>query len=398
VNKKSTADIEAEYLDGLIANAKGEDAQLRAFHKAFEDGVPTPCNAHIVGHKVTVTKFDYDGNPRRGLTATCRRSRGATYVVSAADVMISLATPGGRVVAAYRKWLGIDPFPPGPRGKALRQSAIAALDLDGPLELVVLAVLRNAAHCRQLGTGLPISFRASRLWELVPGEIATVMPSKQWIYGGNPYLSGKIETTRIDPKALGLIPLRLEERGVWDPAAECWGEEGELIEDWAKPIIARGQRPEFEMEQVLPGFEPGDSDPISRSNDLKEIGDYDGANKMLSDACEADLRCLDGHAHLGNSSFEYRPQYAIRHYEVGFRIGELSLGEDFEGVLPWGWLDNRPFLRCMHGYGLCLWRLKKFDEAAKIFDRMLWLNPSDNQGARFCIDKVRAKTIWKPDE
>lgn len=53
-----------------------------------------------------------------------------------------------------------------------------------------------------------------------------------------------------------------------------------------------------------------------------------------------------------------------------------------------GWINNRPFLRCMHGYGLCLWRLCRFEEAACIFDGMLWLNPSDNQGVRFVIDQV----------
>ena len=75
------------------------------------------------------------------------------------------------------------------------------------------------------------------------------------------------------------------------------------------------------------------------------------------DLCQADLRCLDAHAHLGNSVFDWRPEEAIRHYEAGVRIGELSLGEGFDGLLPWGWIDNRPFLRCMHGFGLCLWRL-----------------------------------------
>ncbi len=60
-------------------------------------------------------------------------------------------------------------------------------------------------------------------------------------------------------------------------------------------------------------------------------------------------------------------------------------------MLPWGWIDNRPFLRCMHGFGLSLWRLGRFEEAGSIFDRMLWLNPSDNQGVRFLIDKVGAQ-------
>jgi tetratricopeptide (TPR) repeat protein len=113
--------------------------------------------------------------------------------------------------------------------------------------------------------------------------------------------------------------------------------------------------------------------------------------------CRADLRCLDAHAHLGNLEFDHRTEKAIRHYEAGVRVGELSLGSTFEGLLPWGWIDNRPFLRCLHGYGLCLWRLRKFKQAADVFERMLWLNPSDNQGARFAVDKARARMEWRSD-
>jgi len=115
------------------------------------------------------------------------------------------------------------------------------------------------------------------------------------------------------------------------------------------------------------------------------------------DLCQADLRCLDAHAHLGNMVFDGRPGDAMRHYEVGFQIGELSLGKRSDGLLPWGMVDNRPFLRCMHGFGLCLWRLGRFQEAAGIFERMLWLNPSDNQGVRLVIGDVRAKSVWRPD-
>ena len=71
------------------------------------------------------------------------------------------------------------------------------------------------------------------------------------------------------------------------------------------------------------------------------------------------------------------------------RIRELSLSQGFEGLLRWGHVDNRPFLRCMHGYGLCCWRLGRFEEAERVFDRMLWLNPSDNQGVRGLINPIR---------
>jgi hypothetical protein len=45
-------------------------------------------------------------------------------------------------------------------------------------------------------------------------------------------------------------------------------------------------------------------------------------------------------------------------------------------------------------YGLCAWRLGKFEEAGRIFDRMLWLNPTDNQGVRFVVEEVRTRTAW----
>lgn len=34
----------------------------------------------------------------------------------------------------------------------------------------------------------------------------------------------------------------------------------------------------------------------------------------------------------------------------------------------------------MQGYGLCLWRLGRWEEAEPVFERLLWLSPSDNQG------------------
>ena len=271
-----------------------------------------------------------------------------------------------------------------------------ALALHRPAELAVLSVRRTTARCRLLGSDQTAMFRTGRRWDLVPGEVAVVTPRKQWSYGGNLHLSGDIESVRLDVKALGLVPLKLEDRGVWHPSEHYWGEAGEPIEDWAKPIIARGPRQQCEMEQVLPGadFDDPFSDPIDQSNSRRDSGDREGAYKILMDVCQLDLRCLDAHAHLGNFIFERRPKDAIRHYAAGVRIGELSLGEGFDGLLPWGSIDNRPFLRCMHGFGLCLWRGGRFEDAERIFDRMLWLNPFDNQGVRFLVHEVRAGAAW----
>jgi tetratricopeptide (TPR) repeat protein len=264
------------------------------------------------------------------------------------------------------------------------------------LNLVVLSVKQTAARCRVLETQERITLRSSGVWDVVPGEIVTVQPRKRWTYAKHPYLSGEITASRIDMPALGLTPLRLQDCGVWDPREQYWGEEGEPLPEYAQRMIERGPRREYEMEQILPGDDPKDPDwdPIIQSNDLKDQGDFAGARTILMRLLEADLRCLDAHAHLGNLIFDLRAEDAMKHYGIGMRIGELSLGAGFGGVLSWGWIDNRPFLRCMHGYGLCLWRLGRTSEAAAVFERMLWLNPSDNQGERFNLHWIREGRAW----
>ena len=126
-------------------------------------------------------------------------------------------------------------------GTPRSQAAAADLDLHGPVELAVLAVKRSAARCRLLASDRSVTLRATRLWDVVPGEIVVVKPRKQWVCSGHLYLSGVIESTRLEVAALGLAPLRLEDSGPWDPSEHYWGEEGEPIEEWAKPIIARGR-------------------------------------------------------------------------------------------------------------------------------------------------------------
>jgi hypothetical protein len=390
-------------LDEILADAGGDDEQLRALRHAFEEGVPLPADAFVIGEPVSVVAIDYDGNARRGLTATCRRADRSLHTVAACDVVFAAEADadGARHVAAYRMWLGLPPVVTPARhdpGRPRRHKAADEdLDLGAPLELVALAVKQSAARCRILGTGREVTLRSRDVWRVVPGEILTVHGRKQWRYAGHPYLSGDVEDTRLDVAALGLTPLRLEEQWTWDPAKEYWGEEGEPLEAWARPIVARGPRPSFEMEQVLPGADPDDpdADPILRASELQAEGDPLGADKLLMELLAADLRCLDAHAHLGNFAFDHGGAEAVRHYEVGVRIGELSLGEGFEGVLPWGRVDNRPFLRCLHGWGLCLWRLDRHDEAAAVFERMLWLNPTDNQGIRFLFAEVRAGERWE---
>jgi hypothetical protein len=59
--------------------------------------------------KVSLIVFDYDGNERRELTAMCRREDGSEHVVAASAVAFPLRSSGARYIAAYRKWLNLEP-------------------------------------------------------------------------------------------------------------------------------------------------------------------------------------------------------------------------------------------------------------------------------------------------
>ncbi len=275
--------------------------------------------------------------------------------------------------------------------------------LNQPIDLVVIAVKKAAIRCKILKTDKLITFRkTASIYSEVEGEILTVNPSKVWIFRKNHYIIGNVISKRLDIPALQLKPLLLNSMGKWNPEDEYWGEPDEPINPNYKPIIDFGIRESFEMEQIIPGEDIENvSDPITDASEYYEQGDYDKAYKIMENILITDFRCLDAHAHLGNWDFNHtdNPNSEIidkakRHYEVGVEIGELSLGKEFNGVLPWGYIDNRPFLRCLHGYGLSLWRLEDKENAKIIFERMLWLNPADNQGVRFLLDNIDAGRSW----
>jgi hypothetical protein len=358
-------------LDEILTDAYGDEQQLWAFRQAFETNIPTPCRATVIGEVVTVLGFDYDGNARRGVTVRCRRSDGATYFVPVADVVPRPRSKAAPYFQAYCEWMGVVP----PKTKSRTKPAA---------EFVILSVGTASAIGRPLAGDEPAELKLS-VTKLFPGAIASVK-------------GGKVTDVRIDAGALGLTPLVLHDFALWDPKEEYWGENGKPSAKWEREIAARGPRPMHEFELVLPGYdwEDPEDDPISQAVDAAHAGDLARSREILMDLCRADLRCLDAHAHLGNLLFDRRPEKAIHHYEVGVRIGELSLGGAFEGVLSWGCLDNRPFLRCLHGYGLCLWRLEEFKAAAEVFRRMLWFNPGDNQGVRFIVGEVSRRKPWHP--
>jgi len=88
---------------------------------------------------------------------------------------------------------------------------------------------------------------------------------------------------------------------------------------------------------------------------------------------------------------------ALAHYERAQAAAqERTIGDPahYRSAF-WGDVDSRPFMRALHGRGLCLWRQGQVDEARLVFAWMLELNPNDNQGARFILHDLDEGLSWE---
>jgi tetratricopeptide (TPR) repeat protein len=67
---------------------------------------------------------------------------------------------------------------------------------------------------------------------------------------------------------------------------------------------------------------------------------------------------------------------------------ERNLGEEFleenQGHF-WGMLSTRPYMRAMQDLAELLTEADRLDEAIAVYERMLALNPNDNQGVRYAL-------------
>lgn len=267
----------------------------------------------------------------------------------------------------------------------------------GRLEAAVLKVGAQSARVRIAGEEGEVTFRSRDAWRIVPGHWVTLQVEKRWLWRGDDYASGSIEAFQVDVARVGLQQLAFE-----DP-------EFEDVAEYSEPFVAPDPyaamwrrftakpRPALEFDAIAWGELPGasgDDNLTCIAADMIEQGEVSGAREKLMEALHRDLRCLDAHAHLASLAFEHDVECAMAHYEVGVRIGDSLLPASFDGLLPWDRIYNRPFLRCLHGHALCLWRSRRFPAAVKAFERLLAFNPNDNQGARFCWSAVREGVEW----
>ena len=296
--------------------------------------------------------------------------------------------------------------------------------------LVVLGETSRTFRCREVATDLPVTLRAY-VQEAYPGTVVTVDVLHEKTLKKGLSIDGKIRASRIDIPALKLHPLSLSPMGIsdLDKTLDLWVDWGQVSldhipetdedddstllerldpEDLPFPyrdVLKAGPRPIYEMEQVIPGTDPDDEwDPIVEAAEIMRAGGWSSAWGILHGLLSKDLRCIDAYSHLGFGIFNRSPEVdgAVRYYEIGVAIGDSFLRPLWTEsppdrrtyLLPWGFTDNRPYLRCLEGLALCRWRQNRWDDATRLFTDLFWLDPSDRLGTVEVLSYLESRTPW----
>lgn len=341
--------------------------------------VVLPADAHVIGEPVTVTQVRYSGSVRAALVAICKRGD-ATYELSLADVVFPTASAGASLVARYRTWLGRAPLVASEvEGACPHKVEGEDVVVGKPVDLLVLACKSNALRCRLLRSAREVTLRTA-VRDEIAGSIITVTPKKQWTHARHPYLSGDVSAVRIDASVLGLVPLALRREDAPDAAGRDAAGTG---------------RPVYRLAQVAPASDDPAADLLVEAQDCIAAREYAEADDLLHKVLALDLRHLDAHALLEERNLSTFATQARHHFELGVAVGSLSVREDFEGVLPWGLVENRPFLRCLHGLSRALLRCDRREDAAASLRRLLRLDPTDSLGAGATLVTIEAGKMWR---
>jgi len=141
-----------------------------------------------------------------------------------------------------------------------------------------------------------------------------------------------------------------------------------------------------EWEFVWPNIYNDLRDEFNAGCEAYEADDLDKAKKIFQTVLAQMPDHLDAIHHLAIVlSALILVDEARDLWEQAVHIGRKAFPKDFEvrkDRLEWGWLENRPFLRCLHGLALARYKDGKTEEALRLFQELLCLNPNDNQGVR----------------
>jgi tetratricopeptide (TPR) repeat protein len=127
---------------------------------------------------------------------------------------------------------------------------------------------------------------------------------------------------------------------------------------------------------------------LDQGLEFLDQGDEEEAGRYFFKSIEIDPTYADGYNHLGNIAWRKGDwEQAEGLYRKALECAGREVKDIPKGRF-WGILETRPYMRALHGMGLTVWKQGRLEEAIDIFQKMLNLNPNDNQGARYLVGPV----------
>jgi tetratricopeptide (TPR) repeat protein len=118
-------------------------------------------------------------------------------------------------------------------------------------------------------------------------------------------------------------------------------------------------------------------------------GEPEEALRCYERAIDVEPDNADAWCGRGKASYDLgRLERADRDFRRAMRLASRELG-DLTAPRRW-WADaaTRPYLRALHGHGLCRFWLGSYDDAAKVFRRLMKLAPTDPLDVRFLVGET----------
>src|SRR3990172_2892331 len=169
----------------------------------------------------------------------------------------------------------------------------------------------------------------------------------------------------------------------------------------AKSLLILEKLSENHYRFNYPGFVQSLDDLIYNAIDLIEDEDYVSAKDILHTVIDAFPEHIDAHHYLAICIQEQGEfQVAFNTWQKAVDIGLDCFPKDAtlaDMKLEWGWLENRPFLRAYEALGIEYYEQERIEEALRIFNHLLTLNPNDNQGIRALAIKANFD-LDRPEE
>lgn len=131
---------------------------------------------------------------------------------------------------------------------------------------------------------------------------------------------------------------------------------------------------------------------LDRAYEAMDEGDFEAAREAFREAIEMAPEEAEPHNYLGLTFIEEGNYVqAGLEYSAARMLAAQSLGASFTGAQWWVDPSTRPYLKATLGLAVASSFQERYDQAEKLLNEVLKLNPTDNLGCRYLLGELRLR-------